>query len=121
MSINLFFKFHPADRDGVFICKIFIPPSRDLGINKQDLGKVGWLACHMNTFCFSMRFLRIARSHLAETARSSGTARLHMNNPKGRSPFSEYESRYCKIRSLSICSISCCTRPHQMFLLHLHN
>ena len=69
------------DRDGVFICKIFIPPSRDLGINKRDLAKVGWLACHMNTFCFSMRFFRIARSRLAETARSTGTARLHMNSP----------------------------------------
>ena len=65
----------------MFICKILIPPGRDLGINKRDLGKVGWLACHMNTFCFSMRFLRIVRSRLAETARSSGTAPLHMNSP----------------------------------------
>ena len=84
MSINPFFNFIPPDRDGVFICKMFIPPSRDLGINKRDLGKVAWLACHMNTFCFSMRFLRIARSRLVETARSSETARLHMNSPLAR-------------------------------------
>ena len=77
LSLN----FIPPDRDGVFICKIFVPPSRDLGINKWDLGKVGWLACHTNTFCFSMRFLRIAKSRLAETARPSGTARLHMIRP----------------------------------------
>ena len=31
---------------------------------------------------------------------------------KGRSPFSKCESCYCKIRSLSMCSISCCTRSH---------
>ena len=31
---------------------------------------------------------------------------------KGGSPFCECESRDCKIRSLSMRSISCCTRPH---------
>ena len=40
-----------------------------------------------------------------------------MKNVKGRSPFTECESCNCKIRSLSMSSISCCTRPH--FLLHL--
>ena len=33
------------------------------------------------------------------------------------SPFSECELRDCKIRSLTLRGISCCTRPH-MFLLH---
>ena len=42
-----------------------------------------------------------------------------MKNIKDRSPFTEYESRGCKIRSLSMSSISCCTRSH--FLLHSHH
>ena len=36
--------------------------------------------------------------------------------PLGRSPFSECESCYCKIRSLSMCSISCCTRSRFSFI-----
>ena len=39
-----------------------------------------------------------------------------MKNIKGGSPFTKCESHDCKIRSLSISSIICCTRPH--FLLH---
>ena len=31
---------------------------------------------------------------------------------KRGSPFNECKSRYSKIRSLSMCSISCCTRPY---------
>ena len=42
-----------------------------------------------------------------------------MKNIEGRSSFTECESRDCKIRSLSMNSISCCTRPH--FLLHLRH
>ena len=41
-----------------------------------------------------------------------------MKNIKGGSPFTECESRDCKIRSLSMSSISC-MRSH--FLLHLHH
>ena len=38
-----------------------------------------------------------------------------MKNIKGRCPFTKCDSRDCKIKSLSMSSISCCTRPH--FLL----
>ena len=31
---------------------------------------------------------------------------------KGGSPFSECDLRYCKVRSLSMLSISCCSRSH---------
>ena len=37
----------------------------------------------------------------------------------GASPFSKCGSRYCKIKSLRMCSISCCTKPR--VLLHPHN
>ena len=41
---------------------------------------------------------------------------LLMKDIKGGSPFTKCELRDCKIRSLSISSISCCTRAY--FLLH---
>ena len=69
-----------------------------------------------NIVCkFSMLFFNFFPSLFEINCIKTQTISLVVNlfqQSKGGSLFSKYQSRYCKIRSLSMRSISCCARAH---------